>query len=50
MGSRCGTTEWEVGKWVVSGNKGLTKEGVLMVFAWMFVCLVHSTSESYVLN
>ena len=35
-----------VGKWVVSGNEGLTEEGVLMVFVCMFVCLVHSTSES----
>ena len=35
-----------VGKWVVSGNEGLTEEGVVMVFVWMFVCLVHSTSES----
>ena len=34
------------GKWVVSGNEGLTEEGVLMVFVCMFVCLVHSTSES----
>ena len=32
---------WGVGKWEVSGNEGLTEEGVLMVF----VCLVHSTSE-----
>ena len=39
-----------VGKWVVSGNEGLTEEGVLLVFVCMIVCLVHSTSESSVLN
>ena len=33
-------------KWVVSGNKGLTAEGVSMVFVCMNFCLVHSTSES----
>ena len=31
---------------VVSGNEGLTEEGVLMVFVCMFVCLVHVMSES----
>ena len=35
-----------VGDWVVSGNEGLTEEGVLMVFVCMFVCLIHLTSES----
>ena len=35
-----------MGKWVVSGNEGLTEERVLMVFVCMFVYLVHSTSES----
>ena len=35
-----------MGKWVVSGNKGLTEERVLMFFVCMIVCLVHSTSES----
>ena len=35
-----------VDKWVVSGNEGLTGEGILMVFACMIVCPVHSTSES----
>ena len=34
-----------VGKWVVSGNEGITEEGVLMVVC-LFVCLVHSASES----
>ena len=29
-----------VGKWEVSGNEGLTEEGVLMVFVCVFVCLV----------
>ena len=40
----CGMKVWysRVGKWVVSGNEGLTEEGVVMVF----VCLVHSTSGS----
>ena len=33
-------------EWVVSGNERLTEEGVLMIFVCMFVCLVHSTSES----
>ena len=32
-------------KWVVSGNQGITEEGVLMVIC-MFVCLVHSASEN----
>ena len=35
-----------VGNWVVSGNEGITEEVVLMVFVCMFVCLVHSASES----
>ena len=35
-----------MGKWVVSSNKGLTEEGVLVVFVCMLVCLVHSTGES----
>ena len=35
-----------MGKWVVSGNEGLTEEWVLVVFVCMFVCLVHSTGES----
>ena len=35
-----------VGKWVVSGNEGLTEEEALMVFVCMFVSLVHSTNES----
>ena len=35
-----------VGEWVVSGNEGITEEGVLMVFVFMFVCLVHLASES----
>ena len=30
----------------MSGNEGITEEEVLMVFACMFVCLVHSVSES----
>ena len=33
-------------KWVVSGNEGITEDGVSMVFVCMFVCLVHSASES----
>ena len=41
---------WGVGKWVVSGNEGLTEEGVVTAFVCMFVCLVHSASESSVLN
>ena len=35
-----------MGKWVVSGNEGLTEEGVLVVFVFMFVCLVHSTVKA----
>ena len=34
-----------VGNWVVSGNEGITEEAVLMVVC-LFVCLVHSASES----
>ena len=37
----------EVDEWVVSGNKGLTEEGVFVVFRLcMFVCLVYLTGES----
>ena len=32
-----------MGKWIVSGNEGLTEEGVLMGFVCM---IVHSTSEN----
>ena len=35
-----------VGNWIISGNEGITEEGVWMVFVCMFVCLVHSASES----
>ena len=35
-----------MGERVVIGNEGITKEGVLMVFVCMLVCLVHSASES----
>ena len=35
-----------VGKWVVSGNEGITEEGILLVLVCMLVCLVHSASES----
>ena len=45
-GESVGLLSEGVGKWVVSGNEGLTEEGVLMVFAYMIVGLVHSTSES----
>ena len=31
---------------VVSGNDGITEEGVSMVYVCMFVCLVHSARES----
>ena len=41
-----GTPEWGSGYCVVSGNEGITEEGVLMVFVCMFACLVHSASES----
>ena len=36
-----------VSEWVVSGNEGLTEEGVFVVFCLcMFVCLVYMTGES----
>ena len=41
MGLRSGG----VGNWVVSGNEGVTEEGVLVVVC-LLVCLVHSASES----
>ena len=34
-----------VGNWVVSGNEGVTEEGVLVVVC-LFVCLVHLGSEN----
>ena len=41
-----GLPSWGVGKWVVSGNEGITEKGVLMVFVCLLVCLVHLASES----
>ena len=32
---------WEVGKWVVSGDEGLTEEGVFVFFC-LYVCLSSS--------
>ena len=45
-GESVGLPSGGVGKWIVSGNEGLTEEGVLMVFICMIVCLVHSTCGS----
>ena len=45
-GEGVGLPSGGVGKWVVSGNEGLTEGGVLMIFVCVFVCLVHLTSES----
>ena len=40
-----------VGEGVVSGNEGLTEEGVFVIFCLcMFVCLVYSTWVKVVLN
>ena len=36
-GEGVGLLSGGVGKWVVSGNEGITEEGVLMVFVSMFV-------------
>ena len=51
-GEGVGLPSGGVGKWIVSGNEGLTEEGVLMFFFFFFCMfvLVHSTSESYLLN
>ena len=29
---------WGMGEWVVSGNKGLTEEGVFVVFLSLYGC------------